>query len=88
MGIFRIFTCSGSKSCLRILAKATATFLSLSLLAGLIFGTLYLVWNHPDVFPYLAFVSAVITVGSKAACVLVQGPETKKAMTLMNARKV
>ena len=37
---------------------------------------------------FVAFVSAVITVGSKAACVLVQGPETKKAMTLMNARKV
>ena len=88
MGIFRIFTCSGSKLWLRILAKATATFLFFSLLAGLIYGTLYLVWNHPDVFPYLAFLSAVITVGLKAAAVLVQGLEMKKAMTLMNARKV
>ena len=88
MGIFRIFTCSGSKLGLKLLAKTTAIFLFLSLLLGLIFGALYLGWHHPNVFAYLAFVSAVITVGLKAASVLVQGPETKKAMTLINARKV
>ena len=88
MGIFRIFTCSGSNLCLRILAKTAATFLFLSVLGGLIFGTHLLWWNHPGLFSYFASVSAVITVGLKAACVLVQGPETKKAMTLMNARKV
>ena len=88
MGIFRIFTCSGSNLCLRILAKTAATFLFLSVLGGLIFGSHYLWWNHPGVFAYPASVSAVITVGLKAACVAVQGPETKKAMTLTNARKV
>ena len=87
-GIFRILTCSGSKLCLRILAKTTAIFLFLSLLVGLIYGALYLFWYHPGVFTYFAFVSAVVTVGLKAASVLVHGPETKKAMTLMNARKV
>ena len=85
----RVLNCSyGSKLGLRIFAKAMATFLFSSLLVGLIFGGLYLGWYHPDVFAYFAFASAVITVGCKAASVLVQGSEMKKAMILMNARKV
>ena len=85
----RVLNCfKGSKSGFRIFAKTTAIFLFLSLLVGLIFGALYLGWHHPDVFAYFASISAVITLGIKAAGVLVQGPETKKAMIFMNARKV
>ena len=83
----QILTCSESRLSLRILTK-TATLLFLSLLVGFISGALYLSWYHPDVYAYLAVVSAVITVGLKTFGVLVQGPEMTKAMALVNARKV
>ena len=82
------FTCSESRLSLRILTKTAATLLFLSLLVGFISGALYLGWYHPDVYAYLAVVSAVITVGLKTFGVLVQGPEMTKAMALVNARKV
>ena len=82
------FTCSESRLSLRILTKTAATLLFLSLLVGFIYGALFLGWYHPDVYAYLAFVSAVITVGLKTFGVLVQGPEMTKAMALVNARKV
>ena len=84
----QILTCSESRLSLRILTKTAATLLFLSLLVGFISGALYLGWYHPDVYAYLAVVSAVITVGLKTFGVLVQGPEMTKAMALVNARKV
>ena len=90
-GILRIltsstFSCSGSRLALRILSRTIAMFLFLSLLVGFISGALHLGWHHPDVFAYFAAVSAVITVGLKTVSVLVQGPEMKRAMALVNAR--
>ena len=85
----KVLNCSyGSKLGVQIFTKTMGIFLFSSLLVGLIFGALYIGWYHPDVFAYFALASAVITLGCKAASVLVQGPETKKAMILMNARKV
>ena len=83
---YKSLTCTRNSSLwVRRLAKATATCLFLALLLGLAVGSLLLVWFHPDVFAYLALVFGSLTVGLKAASVLVQGPEMKKAMTLLTA---
>ena len=83
---YKSLTCTSNSSLwVRRLAKATATCLFLALLLGLAVGSLLLVWFHPDVFAYLALVFGSLTVGLKAASVLVQGPEMKKAMTLLTA---
>ena len=82
---YKSLTYTSSSLWVRRLAKATATCLFLVLLLGLAVGSLLLVWFHPDVFAYLALVFGSLTVGLKAASVLVQGPEMKKAMTLLTA---
>ena len=70
----------------RKLVKGTFVILFFLLLAGLVFSTYYLIWHHPDIFPYIATVSALVTVGFKAAGVFVRGPEAKKALVLLTAR--
>ena len=81
----KTITCSSSSLWVRRSAKATALCLFLALLAGLTVGSLLLLWFHPDVFAYFALVFGTLTVGLKAASVLIQGPEMKKAMTLLTA---
>ena len=60
----------------------------LQLVASIVYCAVYLIWYYPDAFAYIGAVSAVITVALKFAGVVVQGPETKKVMVLLNARKV
>ena len=83
--IYKTLACSSCSLWVKILAKATATCLFLALLVGLTIGSLHLLWFHPNVFAYFALVFGAITVGLKAASVLVQGPQMKKAMTLLTA---
>ena len=83
--IYKSITCSGSSLWVRRLAKTTAMCLFLALLVGLTVGSLLLLWFHPYVFAYFALLFGALTVGLKAASVLVQGPEMKKAMTLLTA---
>ena len=68
------------------LLKGTIVILFFLLLAGLIVSTYYLIWHHPDILPYIATVSALVTVAFKAAGVFVRGPEAKKALVLLTAR--
>ena len=68
------------------LLKGTFVILFLVLLVGRVFSTYYLIWHHPDIFPYIATVSALVTVAFKAAGVFVRGPEAKKALVLLTAR--
>ena len=83
--IYKTLACPSCSLWVKRLAKATATCLFIALLLGLTIGSLLLLWFHPDVFPYFALVFGALTVGLKAASVLVQGPEMKKAMTLLTA---
>ena len=68
------------------LLKGTFVIIFLLLLAGLVFSTYYLIWHHPDILPYIAAISALVTVGFKAAGVFVRGTEAKKALVLLTAR--
>ena len=70
----------------KMLLKGTFVILFFSLLGGLVFSTYYLIWHHPDIFPYIATVSALVTVAFKAAGVFVRGTEAKKALVLLTAR--
>ena len=68
------------------LLKGTFVILFFLLLGGLVFSTYYLIWHHPDILPYVATVSALVTVAFKAAGVFVRGTEAKKALVLLTAR--
>ena len=70
----------------RKLLKGTFVVLFFLLLAGLVVSTYFLIWHHPDILPYIATVSALVTVGFKAAGVFVRGAEAKKALVLLTAR--
>ena len=78
-------SCSSCSLWVKRLGKATATCLFLALLLGLTIASLLLIWFHPNVFAYFALVCGALTVGFKAASVCVQGPQMKKAMTLLTA---
>ena len=79
MGIFRIFTCCGSKSGLRT-DKTRQDNGCIPVILIPCRPHLWCPLSLVNFFAIFASVSVVIAVGWKAASVLVQGPQTKKAM--------
>ena len=89
-GLHRVFTftCLKPRAGNTNLVRGAVAILFLQLVASIVYCAVYLIWYYPDAFAYIGAVSAVITVALKFAGVVVQGPETKKVMVLLNARKV
>ena len=71
---------------LKFLGKSVGIVLYLAILAGVTYGALFLGSHHPDAFFYISLPSAAITIGVKLFGVFVQGPEAKRALTLLTAR--
>jgi len=90
-GANSIITCCfdfpSARTSLRLLGKSAGLGQFVLLLAATAYGAVYLGLHHPDAYAYLAVPSAAATISIKMAGVLVQGPEAKRALTLLTARE-
>ena len=84
--IISCFDFPSARTSLRLLGQSIGFGLFVSLLAAIAYGAVYLGLHHPDAYAYLAVPSAAATISFKMAGVLVQGPEAKRALTLLTAR--
>ena len=84
--ITAVFNFPSLRRSLRLLGRSVGIVLYLAFLAATTYGAGQLGRHHPDAFAYLAIPSAALTICIKIAGVIVQGPEAKRALTLLTAR--